>query len=130
MKIIGEIGITRDNRGVYYIRLEDSASSRQFVEVKLTAKQFAEAVTGLYVADVEMSVQHLDKVGKQRVRESRQVLCPLDTYDKDTLAQWLRDNCQEEGWMVEAYLGSQNSIKSVDGGKLLNYAVIKFVDVE
>ena len=130
MKITGEIGITRSSNGSYYIRLEDSASSRKFVEVKLTAVQFAEAVTGLYVADVEMEVQNLDKVGKTRVIESRKVLCPLDTHDKDVLAQWLLDNCQEEGWTVNTYLSSQSSVKSVDGGKLLNYNVVKFVDVK
>ena len=129
MKIVGEICITRSSNGQYYIRLEDSASSRQFVEVKLSAKQFAEAVTGLYTADVEMEVKNLEKVGKQRVREPRCVLCPLDTYDKDALGHWLEENCQEEGWTVDTYLGSQTSIKGVDGGKLLNYNVIKFVDV-
>lgn len=130
MKIIGEIGITRSSNGVYYIRLEDSASSRQFVEVSLTAKQFAEAVTGLYTADVVMEVTNLEKVGKQRIAESRQVLCPLDTYyNKEVLGQWLLDNCQEEGWTISTYLGSKSSIKSVEGGQLLNYTVIKFVEV-
>lgn len=130
MKLLGEICITRSNNGAYYIRIEDSASSRQFVELTLTAKQFAEAVTGLYTSDVEMEVQHLDKVGKQRIRQERQVLCPLEDYKTEVLSQWLIDHCQEEGWTLDTYLGSQKSVKSVDGGKLLNYAVIKYVDVK
>lgn len=131
MKIIGEISITRSSNGSYYIRLEDSASSRQFVEVKLTAKQFAEAITGLYTTDVVMEVNHLDKVGKQRVREPRTVLCPLDTWDKEVLQDWLSENCQEDGWTLDLYLGSQNSYKSVKGGGTqINYAVFKYVDVK
>jgi len=128
--IMGEIGITRNSNGFVYIRIEDSSSHSQFVELKLTLEQFAEAVTGLHTSDVEMTVRNLDRVGKRRVREERSVVCPLNTYKKEEIRQWMADHCQEEGWVVDDYLGSQNSVKSVDGGTLLKYAVTKYVEVQ
>lgn len=127
--IMGEVGITRSNHGFYYIRLRDDASCVNFVEVKMTAEQFAEAVTGLHISDVEMEVRGLENVGKKRVRETRIVVCPHKTYSKEPLQTWLINNCQEEGWTLDLYLGSQSSVKSVDGGTQLKYAVYKYVDI-
>jgi hypothetical protein len=127
--IMGELAITRSSDGNIYLRIEDSNSHAKFVELKLTLEQFAEAVTGLHTSDVEMTVTHLDRVGKSRVREHRSVVCPLDSWKRELLQQWLITNCQEEGWILDSYLGSQTSTKSVDGGTLLNYAVFKFVDI-
>lgn len=129
MKITGDIGVTRSSDEFYYIRLRDEASCANFLEIKMTAKQFAEAVTGLHISNVEMEVRGLENVGKKRVRETRTVVCPHKTHDKEPLQTWLLNNCQEEGWTIDLYLGSQSSIKSVDGGMQLNYAVYKYVEV-
>jgi hypothetical protein len=126
--IMGELGINRSSNGFIYIRIEDSNSRAKFVELKLTCEQFAEAVTGLHTCDVEMTVSHLDRVGKRRVRESRSVVCPLDSWKREVQQAWLVENCQEEGWILDAFLGSQTSTKSVDGGTRLNYAVFKYID--
>ena len=128
-KIIGGIGITRSSDGFYYIRLRDEASCVNFLEMKLTGEQFAEAITGLNFSGVEMEVRGLENVGKERVREKRSVICPLTTYKREQLHDWLLANCQEEGWFIDGYLNSQTSTKSVDGGTLLNYAVYKYVEV-
>lgn len=129
MKITGNIGITRSSNDVYYIRLGCDASHVKFVEVMLTATQFAEAITGSHFDGVEMEVHNLYRVGKKRVREQRSVVCPLTTYKKEELRDWLLANCQEEGWFIDGYLNSQTSTKSVEGGTLLNYAVFKYVEV-
>lgn len=129
MKITGNIGITRSSNDVYYIRLGCDTSHTKFVEVMLTATQFAEAITGLHFDGVEMEVHNVDRVGKQRIREPRSVVCPLTTYKREQSQDWLLANCQEEGWFIDGYLNSQTSTKSVEGGTLLNYAVFKFVEV-
>jgi hypothetical protein len=130
-KIIkAELGITRGSDGNYYIRIGCETSHTNFCELKLTAKQFAEAITSLQVNGIHATVKGLDKVGKQRVRESRSVVCPHKRFGELNFEQWLVDNCQEEGWIIDAYLRSQTSIKSVDDGTLLNYAVYKYVEVQ
>jgi hypothetical protein len=45
------------------------------------------------------------------------------------LEQWLQDNAQEEGWIIDHYLGSQSSIDHMDGKTFLNYSVHKYVEL-
>jgi hypothetical protein len=127
--IMTELGITRSSDGNYYIRIGCETSRISFCELKLTGEQFAEAVTGLHSCDIPATVKGLNRVGKERVRATRQVMCPLKTYDRDELGKWLDEHCQEEGWLIDTYLGSQNSTKSVDDGTLLNYSVFKYIDI-
>jgi len=128
--IKGELSIVRSSDGFIRLSIVDELSHAQFVELKLTYEQFAEAVTGCHTPDIDMEVRGLNRVGKRRVRQSRSVLCPLNVYNRELLQTWLVENCQEEGWTIDTYLGSQSSTKSVDGGTLLNYAVFKYVEVE
>lgn len=124
-----ELGITRSSNDYYYIRIGCDTSHTRFCELKLTAEQFAEAITGLHTSGIHGTVNGLDHVGKKRVREDRQVVAPDMGYSKEPYQKWLHENCSEEGWIIDAYLGSRNSTKSVDGGTLLNYAVYKYVEV-
>jgi hypothetical protein len=124
-----ELGITRSSNGKYYIRIGCETSHTNFCELELTGEQFAEAITGLYSSDIKGSIKGLDRVGKTRVREARSVVCSLKTWDRDVLQQWLLENCQEEGWLIDAYLGSQTSIKTVEDGTQLNYSVFKYIEV-
>lgn len=127
--INGDIQICRSSDNFVRIRFEDNTSHTKFAEAKLSLEQFAEAVTGMYVSDVEIEVRGLEYVGKQKVSERRSVFCPLNGYKKEELRDWLIENCQEDGWFINSYLGSQSSVKSVDGGTQLNYAVYKYVDI-
>lgn len=128
--IKAELGITRSSDGFYYIRIGCDTSHTQFCELKLNGAEFAEAVTGLHTSGVHATVNNLDRVGKQRIRESREVVAPTMGYSKEPYVQWLLENRQEEGWTIDAYLGSQSSMKHhVEGGCLLRYSVYKFIDV-
>lgn len=127
--IMAELGITRSSDGNYYIRIGCETSHTTFCELKLTGEQFAEAITGLYSTDIPATVNGLDRVGKKRVRESRSVVCPLDTFSRDDQEKWLIDNCQEDGWILDPYLRSQSSVKRVDNKYELNYAVFKYIDI-
>ena len=124
----GSVSIGRCNHGYINIRIRDKASRGDFVDVRMSAEDFAGCITGLAEQDVVGSVKGLEYVGKNRITEARQALYPGKSYDKVMLAQWLRDNKQEDGWILSTYLNSQSSIQSVDGGTQLNYSVTKYVD--
>ena len=121
------VTISRDSSDHVNIRIVDNASRIQFVEVSLSVEQYGYLITGLSEQECEMQVRGLDKVGKHRVSESRTIFCPIRSYNKETLVQWLVDNAQEEGWTLDTYLGSQSSIKHREDGVMLQYRVYKFV---
>lgn len=126
-----ELYIGRDNRNVFTIEVTDTNSRARFLRLSLTAEQFAMAVTGLHSSGVNAQVNGLENVGKVKVTESRRVMYRgFETYDKDILSKWIMDECQEDGWKISAYLGSQRSVEFIDGIKYLNYSVYKFVDKE
>lgn len=127
--IKANLGITRSSDGNYYIRIGCESSRTSFCELKLTGQQFAEAITGLHTSDYECTVHGLDRVGKTRVREARQALCPLSVFSQKEQEQWLLDNCQEDGWILDNYLRKQNAVKTLSGARELKYSVYKFVDV-
>lgn len=122
------ISIGRNSLDEVHIRVECRASNSEFVDVVLSYEEFAKALTGLSMVDCHATVRNLGNVGKKKVIEGRKVECPLDTYSRDVLSKWLTDNCQEEGWTLSAYLGSQTSVSRVDGKTILNYSVFKYIE--
>lgn len=129
--IQANVSISRDSRETIRIRITDSTSRIQFVELKMSPHDFAMATTGFSFVPVEAIVTGLEHVGMQKVSEPRTVDCPLKTYDTNELRAWLIDNAQEPGWTLDAYLGSQGSISTPlsGNGRTLRYRVYKFVPV-
>lgn len=90
---------------------------------------------GYVSADAE--IRGLECIGKKYVSEPRSVVCPVKfdglKYEEVKTAQekWLLDNCQEEGWKINAYLRSQGSIVRdyKTGTSTFNYTVFKYVDI-
>ncbi|HWQ08067.1 MAG TPA: hypothetical protein VN436_03130 [Holophaga sp.] len=126
----GRITIVRSSDNKIRIYIEDELSSIRFAEVTMTLEQFALGITGLAPQDVDLEVHGLEHVGKRRVREQRSIVCPMHTYDRKELEQWLRDNAQEDGWIVSTYLGSQNSVSYEGQVRTLHYHVTKYVEPE
>ena len=123
-----QISVSRNSSGMVGLRVVDSASHIAFLDVSMTLEAFAEIITGLSYVEAEAEFRGLDNVGKIKIVEKRRVTCPLDTYDKIELSDWLDKNCQEEGWKLDTYLGSQGSVvRTQDGETVLNYSVIKYV---
>lgn len=127
-KIKANISISRSSNDMINFTLRDEASGIQFVDMKMTMVNYAQLITGLSHVEIEGEVRGLANVGKRKIRESRSAICPLDTYDKERLREWLFEFKAEDGWQIDAYLGSQNSIKHIPEGKRLNYSVYKFVE--
>jgi hypothetical protein len=96
----------------------------------MTPADFGQSITGLAYVDGELTVRDLDKVGRQLVVEKRRAVCPLNTYEKEALQAWLIENAQEDGWIVDSYLGSQRSVDREGDSTVLNYSVRKYVPIE
>lgn len=119
-----------DNREKINIVVRDQASRLKFLSIEIDYADFAKCITGLSEVDCELEVSGLENVGKKRITEQRSVICPIKSYEKRVLRDWLINNKQEDGYILDPYLGSQSSILMCDEGTLLNYRVIKYVEVE
>lgn len=128
MKINTKISISRDSKDIIHIRVQDASSCNDFIDVNISLENFTYAITGLSEVECSSEVKKLDTIGKYRVVEKRSIVCPLDTYDKNIFSQWLTDNCQEHGWELNTYLGSQNSVVYKNNSYILNYSVVKYVE--
>lgn len=123
------VHIGRDNHNVFHIEVRDELSGLRIVRVNMTPEQFAMAITGVYQSGYKTEIDNrLHLVGKKKVRENRTAVTPFTSFDSDVLTDWLIENCQEEGWILDTYLGSQGSKFTVDGVTNLRYSVYKFVE--
>ena len=122
-----KVTISRSSDDKVRICLTDAASGIEFAEVAMELEAYAQAITGLSYVEGDLEVRGLEWVGKRRITEKREVVCPLKSYDRNELSKWLRDNAQEDGWLVSSYLGSQNAIHQTPQGTLLRYSVTKYV---
>lgn len=120
--------VTYSDHEAVNISIEDVNSGIQFAELELSLESFGQAVTGLSYREADLTVRGLQYIGKRQVTEKRTIECPLTTYDRTKLESWLRENAQEEGWIVNTYLGSQTSVSYKEGKTFLNYSVTKYVD--
>lgn len=99
------------------------------MNVNMALADFALALTGFSEVEAAAEVSGLNNVGKVRVTESRSVVYTGGSdYDKNAQQKWLIENCQEEGWILDAYLGRQGSVTRQGDTTTLNYSVTKFVD--
>lgn len=130
-KITASITISRDSSDAINISIVDELSRQRFVRVTMTPHEFAMAVTGLSSIEAQAEVVGLEYVGLRKIIEKRSAICPLSFCDKRELADWLLANCQEEGWTINTYLGSQGSIgHNIEGGRQLNYSVFRYTSDE
>ena len=122
------LSISRNSSGMINIRIRDESSRNEFINLKISPENFGLALTGLSEMECYAEVNKLSIVGKYKVTEKRSVECPVDTYDKSVLSEWIINNCQEEGWELNTYLGSQNSVVYRNNQRVLNYSVVKYVE--
>ena len=126
MHIEGSLSLSRGSDDKIRISVRDEASNVEFLVAEIDPVDFAMLVTGLAGVKAPCEVRGLDVVGKLKIRESRTVVCPLKLYDRNILEQWVIDNCQEEGWIIDHYLRSQGSIFASEGGAGLRYSVYRY----
>lgn len=131
--IKGSITISRDSNNEVHIRIRDETARVQFVDMHLSLEAYALLITGLSEIKGDVVVKGLDVVGKTKIRDRRSVVYTGSArYDRKTQERWIEDNCQEDGWIVDASLGSQDSVKYNHDTQetILNYGVYKYVDIQ
>ena len=129
MEIKARLSISRDSSGVIRVRIRDDASRNEFVDLKISPESFGLAITGLSEVECEATISKIETVGMKKIQEKRRVACPIDSYNRAKLERWLKENCQEPGWSVVTYLGSQGSVVRDQSGKtFLNYSVVRYVE--
>jgi hypothetical protein len=137
MKLPVKITIARSTGGrtadTIVIELTDPKSGIQFMRGEMKMEDFAAALTGHGYCDVDAELRSLANVGKTHVREKRQAIYPHeDGYysreGREAVREWLDANKQEPGWILDTYLGAQNSIVLHDSKVIVNYHVHKFVE--
>lgn len=119
-----------DGRQKISITVVDNASRIEFLDLEIDLDEMMAALTGGSRRPCEAEIRGLESVGKTRVTEKREIVCPLKSYRRGELEKWLQENAQEDGWILDLYLGSHASTASHPDGTLLRYNVTKFVDTE
>ncbi|HCM63746.1 MAG TPA: hypothetical protein DIT05_14570 [Morganella sp. (in: Bacteria)] len=130
----GKITISRpsygDGRDVINIQVRDDVSRIKFLDVEINCADFARALTGLSETNCELTVRGLKSVGKVKIVEARTALCQNSLSSKESLSKWLEDNNQEDGWILDSYLGNKSSVEYTENGYVLKYRVIKYIEAD
>ena len=120
--------ISRTSKGTIELTIYDEASREQLCRLTMSHEQFGMAVTGLSTTDIDMSVGNLSRIGKRKVTEKRSVILPFSIYVHGKIKSWLHENAKEDGWEINDYLGSRDSLRYNESGKVVvNYSVFKYI---
>lgn len=110
MKLQGSVGFARRSDGYIVMHLRDEDAAVEFCEVKFTPEQFANAVTGLFGQEVQISVRGLEKLGKKH----ECVRVAVHALNDEVMSKKLKDISREEwadmvehieteGWVVDGH---------------------------
>lgn len=124
---ISKVQTNRDDPHIC-ISITDANSGITFSAVEVSLIEFADAITGLARVSCTHETRNTEYLGKYYVSEPRTITVPHLGYNKEAYKEWLLNNAQEEGWIIDSYLGSQGSVTYKDGNAVLNYHVFKYVD--
>ena len=110
------------------VKVTDEESRVVFLEMEFLPDEFMRALTGMgYTGAAKSEVRGLEYVGKKKITETRQAIYLGSSFDeREKVVAWLESNCQEEGWIIDSYLGSQGSINRQGGKTVLNYRVFRY----
>jgi hypothetical protein len=126
------LGRVTSGRGDYIsLSLKDEESRVTFATVKMDAETLGKVITGLSEQKVTIEVKGLDRVGKARVVEDRTLSVPGHIYSKESLEKLVKSTCQEDGWVLDTYLGSKDSVQYLrDDTTLVRYKVYRFEELK
>lgn len=119
------------------VTIEDKVSGIILVEGEMSLKDFAQALTGNACQDINLEYTRTPNFGLKYWSEPRSMVIPADVksgsydYKQVKVQEYILANGQEDGWSVNAYLGSQRSWSRNEAGEeVANYSVYKFVPVD
>jgi hypothetical protein len=107
------------------IEVQDEDSRVTLCSLDLTLAQFGEAITGPCIMDVPCESWADDsRLGIKQKTETREVFCPISSYNKEDYVNWLKENVKlTDGEVSSFYLGTQSSVARKDDGAVLRYSV-------
>lgn len=131
------------NRGDDYVsfEVEDSLSGIHFLHINLSMENFGKLMSSASFVDVDMEVRGLQNVGKKYESKRGSITISNEEYSrivdgtrysegKKVLGEWLKENAKLDGWHINTYLGSQDSVVGSGDKKTLNFTYFRFVDEE
>ena len=116
MKLEGRISILI-NRDETTIEIEDESANVKFVKVKLTPEQLSAALSRQISIECELEVKGLEKIGKVHENKTFEFEIPetIPTRGNQLELQKIAQSQLSDGWIADAYFGSQNSFFKKDG---------------
>lgn len=122
--------ITRLSTGRIRLSIKDPVSCITFLKMELLPEDFMNCLTGLAYQPGIGVVYGTEFLGKTKQIEERTIEMPLqntDFWSSKEYSIWLKNNYKEEGWFIDTYLGSKNSIEYKEGKQFLNFTVYRYI---
>ncbi len=128
MKLKGRISILI-NRDETTIEIKDESANVRFVKVKLTPEQLSAALSRQISIECELEVKELEKVGKVHENKTFEFEIPetLPTRGNQLELQKIAQSHLSDGWIADAYFGSQNSFFKKDGKKYARVTIRRWL---
>lgn len=106
------------------IAIRDSVSRIIFADIEIDLADFAEALTGLSEVECSIVYRCLENVGK--VKETKKVAIKLpNNLTRNEKTEYLLSLPNiGDGWVIDPYIGSQNSITLNNGDDAKQFPVI------
>ena len=111
------------------IRVKDKNSAIEFLNLSIGLEEFSEALTGLAACECSIEVRGLDYVGKVKERKPLIVELTKETSYADRKEEALRlaEEVLESEWLLDRYLGSQDSFFTEDSIGYARLSVYRYV---
>lgn len=109
------------------IRIRDVDASVEFIEVKLSMEDFAQAITGMGAIPCKFEVRGLENVGKKRETEPLKFPIP-GVLEKKEKALELLPSYIPDGWKASMYFHSRNSFTTEGDQHYANTTIYRWVD--
>lgn len=134
--MLGQIRIhsytsSEENDNMEFV-IRDQNSRCRFLTFKITKKELIDLIQSKSV-EIDYTLKDAHLCGKYLIIEKRVKSIPSENplqATKEYLEQYIKDNFQEDGWFLDAYLGSQDSVSWDHKNKcnIVRYSVYKYVE--
>lgn len=122
------LSINGDHYGGTKLKIEDAASSLQFLEIKITDKQLALILSRMCSVECEAKVNLLDKIGKKMEHKPFEFEMPKKSQWRDKkIAKVLAVKNVPDGWEPDMYFGSQDSFFKKDDKEYARTTIRRWV---
>lgn len=88
--------ISQDDDAPYRLRIRDDVSRSVICEIRMTANQFADAITGSLQTGIDVEWMNLDRIGKIREVKEEVVMIPSK---RDGVAMAAINIYEVDGWV-------------------------------